>query len=197
MKWKAVPPLSRRLEPDAAAMRFDDRPADRQADAHAVRLGRDERLEQLRRDRRRDAGAGILDDDLDQPLGAARVRDASGRRAGASIIASMALRIRLTSTCWIWMRSTKHLIAARIELELDVDAMLARADQRQRIRFVDQRWQAFDPPLHLAVRHEVAQAAHDLAGTNRLLGGFLERLADHGELLGAGFRSSRSRAPSQ
>ena len=50
VKWKAVPPWLAGFEPDPAAMRLDDRPADRKADAHAVLLGRDERLEQLRGD---------------------------------------------------------------------------------------------------------------------------------------------------
>src|SRR5689334_11590003 len=42
-------------------MRFDDLAADRQAEPHALRLGRDEGLEQPRRHLRLDAGAGIGD----------------------------------------------------------------------------------------------------------------------------------------
>ena len=61
--------------------------------------------------------------------------------------------------------------------------MLARADKRQRIGLVDQALQAFDLPLGLAVAHEVAQAANDLAGTDRLLRRFVHGFADHRERL--------------
>ena len=46
-----------------AAMRLHDGARDRQADAHAVAFGGDERLEQLRGDLRRDAGSAIGDAD--------------------------------------------------------------------------------------------------------------------------------------
>src|SRR5262249_58064670 len=44
---------------DLPAMRLDDGARDRQTHPHAVALGRDEGLEQLRCDLGRDAGAGI------------------------------------------------------------------------------------------------------------------------------------------
>src|SRR5437660_7932816 len=56
-----------RFEPDAAAVRFDDRAADRKADSHAGLLGRDERLEKLRRQCVADTGTGVLDVDGDEP----------------------------------------------------------------------------------------------------------------------------------
>ena len=54
------------LAPDAAAMSFDNGSADRQANAHPVRFGAYERLEELRRDRLADAAAAILDADRDE-----------------------------------------------------------------------------------------------------------------------------------
>ena len=46
-------------------MRLDDRVRDRQAHPHAVRLGSEERIEDVRQFFGRDAGAGIAHGDLD------------------------------------------------------------------------------------------------------------------------------------
>src|SRR5262245_49617253 len=54
------------LHGDLAAVAFDDRARDRQANAHPVALGRDERLEELRRNFGGDAGAGVRYADFDQ-----------------------------------------------------------------------------------------------------------------------------------
>ena len=70
----------------------------------------------------------------------------------------MALRIRLSRTCWICTLSASTRSIAGIELEVHADAALLDADQRQRARFLDQLVDAFDPPLALAARDEVAQA---------------------------------------
>src|SRR6266568_749341 len=56
------------LEPDLSAVGLDDRPRDRQADAHALALGGDERLEQLLGDFGRDAAPGVCDADRDHVL---------------------------------------------------------------------------------------------------------------------------------
>ena len=48
--------------------------------------------------------------------------------------------------------------------------------------------QAFDPPLRLAARNEVAQPSHDLPGANRLDRAFVKRLADDGKRLLVGRR---------
>src|SRR5579859_5226932 len=55
--------------PDPAALRFDDGAADRQANAHAVRLGGDERLEQTVGDPLRKPTAGVSDPNLDPAVG--------------------------------------------------------------------------------------------------------------------------------
>src|SRR3546814_1960697 len=67
-KMKAGAAAVGALHPDTAAMRFDDGPADREAEAHAVGLCRVERREELLADSVRDAGTGILHGHLDQPV---------------------------------------------------------------------------------------------------------------------------------
>jgi hypothetical protein len=73
-----------------------------------------------------------------------------------------------------------------VEQDLDVDAVLARPDECEGVRFVDQARQILHPPLGRAVRDEVAQAPHDLAGAHRLAGGVVESLANHPQRLGVG-----------
>ena len=46
LTWKRAPPSGRLVGPDPPAMGLDDRAADRQAHAHAVRLGGEEGIEQ-------------------------------------------------------------------------------------------------------------------------------------------------------
>src|SRR6266481_9156017 len=58
-----------RIDPDPAAMRLDDGPADRQAQSHALALGRDERLEELRGDFGSKPGPGIGDAHFDRLVG--------------------------------------------------------------------------------------------------------------------------------
>ncbi len=58
-------------KPEAAFVPFDDRPADGQAHAHAVGLGREERLEDFCRGVGAHAGAAVADEDLDLVLVAA------------------------------------------------------------------------------------------------------------------------------
>ena len=69
-------------------------------------------------------------------------------------------------------------VAGRVERESQLQALLARADQSQRRRLLDQLGDALDAPFGLAAQHEVAQAADDLAGADRLLGGAVERGLD-------------------
>ena len=87
-------------------MRLDDACGDRQADAHALRLGRDEGLEQLLGHLRREPGPVSATLTSTMPSPAAVVADHAARAARSRSIASMALRIRLSSTCWIWTWST-------------------------------------------------------------------------------------------
>jgi hypothetical protein len=99
--------------PHLAAMRHDDRPADRQADAHPGSLGGDEGLEQPLADIGRQARAGVAATVTSTRLPSADRRVAiTSSRTGEPAIASAALRTRFSSTCWIWTRSMKTSVAA-------------------------------------------------------------------------------------
>ena len=65
VKRNAAPPLALVLCPEPPAVRLDDRAGDRQAHAHAVRLGGEERVEDPRERAGGDAGAGVAHGDLD------------------------------------------------------------------------------------------------------------------------------------
>ena len=93
-------------------------------------------------------------------------------------MASIALRIRLSSTCWICTLSTRTRSTPVVEVE-HARARRARLapTSAERARFLDQLAQALEPLLGLAMGHEIAQAADDLAGAQRLLGGLVQRVA--------------------
>ena len=69
-------------------------------------------------------------------------------------------------------------IPCRVEIEFQQDPLFAGADQAKRRSFFDQLGDALDAPLRFAAQHEVAQAADDLAGADRLIGGSVERGLD-------------------
>ena len=135
-------------------MRLDDRATDREAYAHAVLLGRDERLKQLWRDGIANPRTGVLDCDARQD----RLRrvpsapKASGLRRHHRIdrIADEVDEHLLDLDA-----IDQDLVGGGVELQLNVDPMLARADQRERIRFIDEALQAFDPPFRFPGAHEV------------------------------------------
>ena len=112
-----------------------------------------------------------------------RWRSPAARSPGDSIMTSMALRIRLTSTCWIWMRSASTRSASGSRRKETATPFSSRADQGERAGILDQLGQAFDPALAFAARHEFAQAADDLAGAQRLVGRLADRVAQHGRRL--------------
>ncbi len=158
-------------------MRLDDGARDRQADAHALTLGGDERLEQLRADLRRDAGPGIGNADLDHIVRRRRRGDDEFALSASSSIASMALRIRLSRTCWIWTLSASTKSTCGVEIEAHAHALVLGADQSQRACLLDQLLDVLDAPLALAARDEIAQAADDLARAQRLLGRLVHGVA--------------------
>jgi len=71
-----------------------------------------------------------------------------------------------------------------IQADLDIDPVLARADECECVRFRNELGQVFGPVLGLAVAHEIAHSAHDLAGANCLGCDFLQRLAGKHDLVG-------------
>ena len=185
-----------RLDPNAAAMRLDDGARNRQADAHALPLGGDKWLEQLLGDFRRDAGAGV---------GHADPHHDRRQPAATEMARSRGLR------CF----HRFHGVADQIEqhlLDLDfVGQHQRRCSDRtgsctrmprsltptsaKRARLLDQLGDAFDPALAFAARDEIAQAADDLAGAHRLVGGLVQRVAHHGRRVRRLSPSSSRREP--
>ena len=116
------------------AMRLHDRPADRQADAHAVLLGCHEGLEQLRGDDSTMPGARILNADLDEAVVGRRGRDC--QRANRTVDHGVDRVADQVDEHLLNLDAVdEDQIGVGIELNLDIDSMLARADQRERIGF--------------------------------------------------------------
>src|SRR6516162_388816 len=148
---------------DRTTMRLHDRARDRQADAHTVAFGGDERLEKLGGDLRRDAGSGVGDGDFDHVVGRQRGRDDEFATLGL-----LHRRDGITDQVEQHLLDLhfvgQHKIGARIELEAHAHALVLDADQRERARLLDELPHIFHPPLTLAPSDEIAQAADDLAG---------------------------------
>src|SRR5208282_2753979 len=166
-----------RLRPDFSAMRFDNGAADRQTDAHAVRLRCDERLEQLGGDFLGYARPRIGHGNLHHVL-------ADGGQGHCQLAARGVLH-RIHGVAKQVHEDLLHLdtidehpIHLRVDRHLDPDAALVDADQGQRARFLDQLPDALHSPLGLAPRDEVAQMADDLARPRGLLGALHERILD-------------------
>ena len=118
-------------------MRFDDRSADGQADAHALLLGRHERLEQLLGDGRADAGARVCDADLDQLVGnrLGRDREFAPLRAGHGF-EGVADQVQQNLLDLYPVR--QHVGGCGIERESYAHAPFLGADERQRARLLDE-----------------------------------------------------------
>ena len=159
-------------------MGLDDRAADGKPDAHAGFLGREEGLEQVGLRPRRNAVARYRTR-RSRPCRRPPSRvDAISSRRGDCAIASSALRNRLTSTCWIWTRSTStrsHCGSSSNRSRTPCSRAPARPSAPA--SSISLR-EAFDALLDLAARDEIAQPADDLAGAQRLLGGAIQRPLD-------------------
>ena len=99
-------------------------------------------------------------------------------RRGDCAIASSALRNRLTSTCWIWTRSTSTRSRCGSRLNRKLHALLAGAGETERAGLLDQLGKTFDALLGFAARDEIAKPADDLPGADRLLGSAVQRAFD-------------------
>ena len=192
VKRKIVPPRRIGLRADLSAMGLDNGAGDRQADAHAVALGGDKRLEQPGRH----SGA------IPQPVSATLIATMSSlveaaeitsSRLGEASMASMALRMQIEQDLLNLHLIGKHEIDCRVELKSHADALILGAYERQRAGFLDELLDAFDPTLALAARDEIAQAADDLSGTQRLVGGLVHRIAEHCGLIVAAVFEQPSR----
>src|SRR5215475_16116029 len=120
------------LDPDPAAMRLDDGAADREPESHALALGGDEGLEQVRGHLGRQSRPGIGDADL---------RHVVGRRDGGDLEPALACRLdhdldgvanEVDQHLLDLDAVGEHQVGLGIEPEGDGNAPLARAHQRQR-----------------------------------------------------------------
>ena len=91
---------------------------------------------------------------------ASRVAMVSSRRSTASI-ASIALRTRFSTTCWICTPVDEDRRQAVVEFERDADPRLPGADQGEGERFLDQLVEALGAALGFAFADELAQLADD------------------------------------
>ena len=126
-----------------------------------------------------DARAGVGDGDLDHVVGERACVETTSSRRSAVVHRLDGVADQVEQHLLDLDPVGEHQIGARIELEADPDAVLLGADQGQRARLLDQLGEALDPPLALAAADEIAQAADDLAGAQRLLGRLVERVAHH------------------
>src|SRR5215510_9087222 len=178
------------LHPDVAAMRLDDGARDRQADPHAMPLGGEERLEQLRSRLFRNAVSGVGHADGDHAVLAgsgghdelAPGRLLHGLDRVAHEVEQHLLDLHLVG---------EHKLDRRIELELDAYAVILRADQGQGAGLLDQLAEILDAALGLAAGDEIAQPADDLPGAQRLFPRLVHRVVHHdGALVGGAFEQA-------
>jgi hypothetical protein len=151
-------------------MSFDDALGDREADAHAGWLGGDERLKQARENFLGKAASRVGDPDLDHAF-------VQQNRFNHELL----LRTSVHGFDRIADQIEENLLnlhlfnedgaRPRIEAEDRFNTLLLGADKGQGARFLNELVDALGPPLHLAARNELAQAADDLASAQRLVRG--------------------------
>src|SRR4051812_15724632 len=110
-------------------------------------------------------------------------------RRGLPSIASAALRIRFTSTCWIWTRSIRTKRAPGSTPLDDLDAAVTAVRKSQGHGFVQHRPDIHGEAGQFAFGDEVAQALDDLAGAQDLLARLVDQSrrpapVDDGQALG-------------
>src|SRR6266516_4465268 len=134
------------LQPDLPAVRLDDRPRDRKADAHSLALGGDEWLEQLRRDFLGNSRPGVGNADRDHVV--------IGRAGGNDQLAAMRCLHGVDRIAYQVDQDLLHLhpvgehqARPRVEPKCDPHSLLLGADERQRARLLDEFGDAFYPPL--------------------------------------------------
>src|SRR4029450_8990423 len=172
-----------RGDPELSAMDLDDRPADRKPEAHAVLLGGEEGLEQPRRRALRQATSGIAHDQLDGGAGASdRLDRKLARRAvaGAHRLEPVANQVEdhLLELDGVDL----HLERRVTEREAQRDALLARLDLGEVNRVADEHVQVRAPASRLGVADELADAAEDLAGPQRLVGDRVDHAEQRGRI---------------
>ena len=94
-------------------------------------------------------------------------------RTGDWISASMALRTRFSTTCWICILSIQTGGASGARLKCDPDILLLGADQRKGAGFLDDLVDGFRRPVRLPLLDEIAHPPDDLAGAGSLRHGLV------------------------
>src|ERR1700730_5574881 len=181
------------LRTDLSAVGLYNGAGDRQAHAHAVALGGDEGLKQLRRHFRCYPAAGVRHADGDHVVvSLGRKYDELSFFRVLHCLDGIAQQIEqdLLDLHLIG----QHKIDCRVELKSHADALILGAYERERARLLDELLDAFDPTLALAARHEIAQAADDLSGAQRLISGLVHGIAEQCGLIIGAIREQSSRA---
>src|SRR6266568_5471069 len=155
------------FRPQLAAMRLDDRAADRESNPHPLRLRADEGLKQRRHDGIGETASGVGDAHLDErfrrklyadgqqtPLGLGHRLDAVANEVHQDLLDLHPVDIGQRSL--------------RRELERGLDALLSGADEGERAGFLDDLIDRLRSPLGVALLGELAEMLDDIAGTVRL-----------------------------
>ena len=169
--------LRRVLRPEPPAVRIDDRAADREADPQAVLLGGLEGSEGVVRDARRKAGAVVSDIDLhllragcpgcDADLSLARPFERFDR---------VAQDVEHDLLHFDAVDQDRRQRVVKGEDQLDV--AVARADQGQRRRLLDDRVDWLEAALALVLLDEAPQPLDDLRGPLGLLARLVYEVRD-------------------
>src|SRR5262245_14095525 len=163
---------------DLATMALDNGARDRQSDAHALGLGRDKGLKELRCHFRRYSRSGIGHADGDHAI--------FGGGCGNQQITLLAVLHGIDRISYQIQQDllNLHLVSQYkidrwIELKLYSHALILGSDQRQRACLLDQLLDALNAPLAFATRHEIPQPPDDLPGADRLISRLIDRIAQH------------------
>ena len=162
-------------------MRFDNRPADRQADAHAGFLGRKEGLKQVLRHVFPKAGSGIGYHNFDHIV--RRRHIGYGQFAARGMCHGLERVAKQIDQHLLDLDAVhQHQIVPRVQIEPKLHALLAGAGETERAGFFDQFGKTFDALLGFSPRHEITKPPDDLPGADRLFGSAVQRAFNLGNV---------------
>ena len=151
--------------------------ADRQADAHAGLLGREERLKQVHMGIVAKSMSGIRNGNFNHIIGCLGVGDdqlAMGRTGHRFQRIAEEIDQHLLDLDPIG----NHLVVGRIELEAQHKPLFASPGEPERAGFLDQLRKTFDVLLRCFACDEIAQSPDDVTGADGLFRGAVERGLD-------------------
>ena len=179
MEGRSAPLL--RLHPDAPAVGLDNGAADRQAQPHALSLGRGERAEDLIDHAGVDAGTRVRHGDADEAgFGAATGYDEMPQRRIGHRLHGVANQI--DQHLFDLDAVGQHGRGLRVQVKPNSHAPVARIHQAEIAGRSDQDRQILDRLLDLAPGDEVAQPAHDLSRAQSLKHGVVESFPNIGNI---------------